>query len=81
MALDKEQQQLEGNLQVRAFLCTKFVSVKVVCTVVFKVSKGRNEMYVNAYVSLCLTFQMVSITAHDYNSMKITKLQPNKSKF
>lgn len=56
MALDKEQQQLEGNLQVRAFLCTKSVTVKVVCTAVFKVSKGGNKMCVNVYVSFMSHF-------------------------
>lgn len=56
MALDKEQQQLEGNLQIRAFLCTKSVTIKIMCTAVFKVSKGRNETCVNGYVSFMSHF-------------------------
>lgn len=56
MALDKEQQQLEGNLQIRAFLCTKSVAVRIMCTAVFKVSKGRDEMCVNGYVSFMSHF-------------------------
>lgn len=46
-ALDKEQQRVGGNLQVKACLCTKSVAVRTVCTVACKVTKGRNEMDVS----------------------------------
>lgn len=49
--LDKEQQRVGGNLQVKAFLCTKSVGVKITCTVVCKVTKGRSEMDVNGDLS------------------------------
>lgn len=46
-ALDKEQQRVGGNVKVKAFVCTKSISVKITCTVVRKVTKGRNEMDVS----------------------------------
>lgn len=55
-ALDKEQQRVGGNLKVKAFPCTKSVGVKIVCTVVRKVTKGRSEMDVNGDPSFILHF-------------------------
>lgn len=72
-ALDKEQQRVGGNLRVKAFLCTKSIGVKIVCTVVCKVTKKKRDGS-----SLFLTFQMVNMIAHGYNSMKITK-KPSKT--
>lgn len=56
VALDKEQQWVGGSLQVKAFLCTKSIGVKIVCTVVCKVTKGRNEMVVNGDLSFIPQF-------------------------
>lgn len=50
--LDKEQQRVGGNLHVRAFLCTKSISVKIVCTV----TKGGNEMDVSGDLSFIHQF-------------------------